>query len=423
MLVKCPECGKEMSDKADKCPNCGCPVETPWEDFIAEDEKNASQDVVLELNGQQINMTQIWYANREKDKVLNILKKEYKATSKQANDLFKKFSKEFGAREINRTTKKNSKLSAWAAVLALFTITAPIGFLVALVDFSKRDKETKHTGSWFAVIFFILMCVVYGSSSKNDTPKPTPSQSETTTENSTTTAFDTGEIFNDKDCIISVSSGDEKSITFCIENNSSKDYSFDIHSLAINGVMTNCNIYTLNTEVPSGKKSNATLNFEKEWTDASGTPEYIDILFWAYDNAVSSKDYETNIVRVKTNNYTSDKTYQPESSPVDTNGLNISLSSMTNDSITVSIINNNDYYVQYDLKNSSINDWSYGPDYNIMDVAVFPNCVSMFTINLSDDFKTENSIDSINQFEFSLGLRPSGDYFNEVETEKIIFSK
>ena len=96
---------------------------------------------------------------------------------------------------------------------------------------------------------------------------------------------------------------------------------------------------------------------------------------------------------------------------------------MTDDSITVSIINNNDYYVQYDLKNSSINDWSYGPDYNIMDVAVFPNCVSMFTINLSDDFKTENSVDSINQFEFSLGLRPSGDYFNEVETEKITFSK
>lgn len=25
MLIKCTECGKEISDKADKCPNCGCP--------------------------------------------------------------------------------------------------------------------------------------------------------------------------------------------------------------------------------------------------------------------------------------------------------------------------------------------------------------------------------------------------------------
>ena len=26
-LIKCPECGKEVSSKAKVCPNCGCPVE------------------------------------------------------------------------------------------------------------------------------------------------------------------------------------------------------------------------------------------------------------------------------------------------------------------------------------------------------------------------------------------------------------
>ena len=25
-LMKCPECGKEISDKAKSCPNCGCPI-------------------------------------------------------------------------------------------------------------------------------------------------------------------------------------------------------------------------------------------------------------------------------------------------------------------------------------------------------------------------------------------------------------
>ena len=25
-LIKCPECGKQVSDKASSCPNCGCPV-------------------------------------------------------------------------------------------------------------------------------------------------------------------------------------------------------------------------------------------------------------------------------------------------------------------------------------------------------------------------------------------------------------
>lgn len=27
-LIKCPECGKEISDKANSCPNCGCPIGT-----------------------------------------------------------------------------------------------------------------------------------------------------------------------------------------------------------------------------------------------------------------------------------------------------------------------------------------------------------------------------------------------------------
>lgn len=25
-LITCPECGKEISDKAGICPNCGCPI-------------------------------------------------------------------------------------------------------------------------------------------------------------------------------------------------------------------------------------------------------------------------------------------------------------------------------------------------------------------------------------------------------------
>lgn len=25
-MINCPECGKEISDKATVCPNCGCPI-------------------------------------------------------------------------------------------------------------------------------------------------------------------------------------------------------------------------------------------------------------------------------------------------------------------------------------------------------------------------------------------------------------
>lgn len=36
MLIKCSECGKEVSDKANSCPNCGAPVK---EDEIQEEIK------------------------------------------------------------------------------------------------------------------------------------------------------------------------------------------------------------------------------------------------------------------------------------------------------------------------------------------------------------------------------------------------
>ena len=27
-MIKCPECGNSVSDKAKNCPNCGCPIDT-----------------------------------------------------------------------------------------------------------------------------------------------------------------------------------------------------------------------------------------------------------------------------------------------------------------------------------------------------------------------------------------------------------
>lgn len=49
-LIKCPECGKEISDKASSCPNCGCPiekteVETP---IIEKDTLNNVEQPVME---------------------------------------------------------------------------------------------------------------------------------------------------------------------------------------------------------------------------------------------------------------------------------------------------------------------------------------------------------------------------------------
>lgn len=35
-LIKCPECEKEISDRAKSCPNCGCPINNENDDIIKE---------------------------------------------------------------------------------------------------------------------------------------------------------------------------------------------------------------------------------------------------------------------------------------------------------------------------------------------------------------------------------------------------
>lgn len=44
-LIKCTECGKEFSDRAVACPNCGCPTDIILEDI--EKEKSIQQKKIV----------------------------------------------------------------------------------------------------------------------------------------------------------------------------------------------------------------------------------------------------------------------------------------------------------------------------------------------------------------------------------------
>ena len=39
-LISCPECGKEISDKAVACPNCGCPIKVTETQIIVKASSN-----------------------------------------------------------------------------------------------------------------------------------------------------------------------------------------------------------------------------------------------------------------------------------------------------------------------------------------------------------------------------------------------
>ena len=83
--------------------------------------------------------------------------------------------------------KKDSTLSIIAIVLSIFTITAFIGFIIALIDLCMNDKTKKHTGSWFSVIFFLLVAFVFAASSNKE---------NSSSNNNTNTAIESTQIGN-----------------------------------------------------------------------------------------------------------------------------------------------------------------------------------------------------------------------------------
>lgn len=107
MLIRCMECGNEVSDKAESCPKCGYPI-------------NNSEYIPIQKPVQQ------------------------QQTPQPPNIQY-------------TVKKKETTLSIVACIMGLLTITSFIGFILGLIDICKNDKTRSHKGSIFAIIMFILV--------------------------------------------------------------------------------------------------------------------------------------------------------------------------------------------------------------------------------------------------------------------------
>lgn len=132
-MINCKECGKEISDQAEKCPNCGCPVQQKTT------ENNTSK-------------TQS--PDSKKDKV--------------------------------------SGLSIAALVFSILGCTFFIGIILAVIDLCKKDGRKKTCSIIALVICGIWLVIVTASRSKNDSSNQTAAVSSTQTisEQKTTTQAD-----------------------------------------------------------------------------------------------------------------------------------------------------------------------------------------------------------------------------------------
>lgn len=172
-LIKCPECGKEVSDNATNCPNCGYPLKQPTQS----QKSNATR-----INGIDVDLDLLWEQTKNDKKMISEIRKNTKGNQNVITDIVRKYLTDKGIK------KYESKLGTWAAVLALFTCTAPIGLILAIIDLARGNKDEKHTGSYFAIGYFALAFIVFISTrgnSNTNTETTTEATTEVTTEATT----------------------------------------------------------------------------------------------------------------------------------------------------------------------------------------------------------------------------------------------
>ena len=230
-------------------------------------------------------------------------------------------------------------------------------------------------------------------------------------------------IYEGHDCILTLVSIDQETCKIQIENNSSKDYAFSIHSFAANGIMTDFNLYEGYTDVPSEKKGLYNLTFSDFLEDYKGSEPIsnISMLIWVYDNAVSYKDFETNLITINIDPTVESNTLLMGADVIEDSGLSFSAISFTDDAITIAVINNNSYYVNFDLESTSVNGWALDTGISVYDVDLFPGCQSIFEVSF-EDLKEQAGLSEITDFEFALDVSKADSYDKEL-TGKITFAK
>lgn len=94
-------------------------------------------------------------------------------------------------------------------------------------------------------------------------------------------------------------------IKLFIENNSDLNLGFNAHAYAINGIMTKNNIYDMDCDVAARKKTNTFLKLKESVLKAYDINEIkcVDVVFWAYDNDKSYKEFDTGQIEIRTNLY------------------------------------------------------------------------------------------------------------------------
>ncbi len=145
-MIKCPECGKEISDLAEKCPNCGFPL-------------GFNSTTTIPINT------------------------EDKTNSNPYNNSYNNpYQNQTGAQQINAYTpnQKNSVLGILALVFSILGCTFIVGAVLAIIDLIKKDGKKKICSIISLIIcgIWLVISIIASGGSNTSTDKTTASETQ-----------------------------------------------------------------------------------------------------------------------------------------------------------------------------------------------------------------------------------------------------
>lgn len=150
-LINCPECGKEISDLAENCPNCGFPIKSNDSLYSNMPSNNYSNASVPSNDNVNANMRQ----------------------SYGHSVAFKPYEPE----------AKNSKLGIVALILSILGCTFWLGIILAIIDLCKKDGSKKVCSIVAICVsaFWLVLAVGVGGTGNDSKTQKTNSTATTST--------------------------------------------------------------------------------------------------------------------------------------------------------------------------------------------------------------------------------------------------
>jgi hypothetical protein len=232
-------------------------------------------------------------------------------------------------------------------------------------------------------------------------------------------------IYSGNDIEIFAKSLKGNSLKLYIENNSNLNLGFNAHSYAINGIMTQESIYAMDCDVSAHSKANTELKISNSFLIEYEIEsiEQIDILFWAYDNDKSFKEFETDVITVKTSEFKNNIASISGLEIYNKKGIIVEFLEQENNQFTFCLTNKTGSYFDFTVDNINVNNYTISDiDFDLYDEQILNNCQFVYTIKIDKEFLSNNDIEKISTVSFNFEIEPEGDAFNDWSTDTITYT-